>query len=124
MRRGFPGGSVVKNPPANAGDADLIPGLGRSPGGENDNRLLGNPMDRTGAWRLLYCLWHCKGVRHELATKQDQQEKFFYFIFGTIHLQNLKLIIFKITCFALLTFTICRGIVLISSFTFLKRVFL
>ena len=27
---GFPGGSVVKNPPANAGDMDLIPGLGRS----------------------------------------------------------------------------------------------
>ena len=27
---GFPGGSVVKNPPANAGDRSLIPGLGRS----------------------------------------------------------------------------------------------
>ena len=27
---GFPGGSVVKNPPANAGDAGLIPGSGRS----------------------------------------------------------------------------------------------
>ena len=26
----FPGGSVVKNPPANAGDAGLIPALGRS----------------------------------------------------------------------------------------------
>ena len=25
----FPGGPVVKNPPANAGDAGLIPGLGR-----------------------------------------------------------------------------------------------
>ena len=32
---GFPGGSVVKNPPGNAGDAGLIPGLGRSPGGGN-----------------------------------------------------------------------------------------
>ena len=30
---GFPGGSVVKNPPANAVDFGLIPGLGRSPGG-------------------------------------------------------------------------------------------
>jgi len=28
----FPGGSVVKNPPANAGDLGLISGLGRSPG--------------------------------------------------------------------------------------------
>ena len=29
-----PGGSVVKNPPANAGDVSLIPGSGRSPGKE------------------------------------------------------------------------------------------
>ena len=27
---GFPGGTVVKNPPANAGDSGLSPGLGRS----------------------------------------------------------------------------------------------
>ena len=27
---GFPGGAVDKNPPANAGDAGSIPGLGRS----------------------------------------------------------------------------------------------
>ena len=27
---GFPGGSVIRNPPANAGDTDLIPGLRRS----------------------------------------------------------------------------------------------
>ena len=47
---------VVKNPPANAGDArDMgsIPGLGRSPGVGNGNPLqysgLENPMDR-GAW--------------------------------------------------------------------------
>ena len=35
---GFPGGSVLKNLPANAGDvgdAGLIPGLGRSPGVRN-----------------------------------------------------------------------------------------
>ena len=59
--RGFPSGSVVKNPPANsreagdvrdlpsgsagkesacnAGDIGLIPGLGRSPGEENGNPL-------------------------------------------------------------------------------------
>ena len=28
--RDFPGGTVVKNPPANAGDTCLTPGLGRS----------------------------------------------------------------------------------------------
>ena len=37
--RGFPGGSVVKNPPANAGDTGSIPGLGRSPGEGNGNSL-------------------------------------------------------------------------------------
>ena len=48
-----PGGSVVKNPPANAGELGLIPGLGRSPGEGNVSPLqyscLGNPMDR-GVW--------------------------------------------------------------------------
>ena len=47
---GFPGGSVLKNPPANAGDSGSIPGSGRSPGEGNDNPLkyscLENPMDR------------------------------------------------------------------------------
>ena len=37
--RGFPGGSVVKNPPANAEDVGSVPGLGRSPGGGNGNPL-------------------------------------------------------------------------------------
>ena len=34
-QQGFPGGSVVNNPPANAGDVSLIPGLRRSPGEGN-----------------------------------------------------------------------------------------
>ena len=36
---GFLGGTVVKNLPANAGDMDSIPKLGRSPGGGNGNSL-------------------------------------------------------------------------------------
>ena len=36
---GFPGGSVVKNMPANAGDMGSIPESGRSPGEENGNPL-------------------------------------------------------------------------------------
>ena len=52
---GFPGGSVVKNLPANGGDVGLIPGLGRSPVKGNGKLLqyscLGNPMDR-GAWQI------------------------------------------------------------------------
>ena len=46
----FPGGSVVKNSPASAGDVGLISGSGRSPGVGNGNPLpyscLGNPVDR------------------------------------------------------------------------------
>ena len=55
---GFPGGSVFKNPPTNAGDTGdvgLIPGLGRAPGVGNGNPLqyhcLENSMDG-GAWQL------------------------------------------------------------------------
>ena len=48
-----PGGSVVKTPPANAGDVGSVHGLGRSPGEGNGNPLqyscLENLMDR-GAW--------------------------------------------------------------------------
>ena len=50
----FPGGSVVKNLPANAGGEGSIPRSGRSPGGGNGNPLqysfLENSMDR-GAWQ-------------------------------------------------------------------------
>ena len=50
---GFPGGSVVKNLPANAGDVGSIPGSGRSPGVGNRNPLqhscLENSVDR-GVW--------------------------------------------------------------------------
>ena len=50
---GFPGGSVVKNAPANTGGAGSIPGSGSSPEEGNGNPLqyscLGNPKDR-GSW--------------------------------------------------------------------------
>ena len=51
---GFPGGSLVKNLPANVGDAGSIPGSERSLGERNGNPVqyssLGNPTDR-GAWQ-------------------------------------------------------------------------
>jgi len=50
LRWGFPSGSVVKNLPANSGDAGSTPGLERSPGEGNGNALqyscLGNPMGK------------------------------------------------------------------------------
>ena len=52
----FPGGSAVKNLPANAGGVVSVPGLGRSSGGGNGNPFQyscqGNPMDK-GAWRAV-----------------------------------------------------------------------
>ena len=65
---GFPGGSVVKDPPANAGDTGSIPGSGRFPGGGNGNPLqyfcLRNPMGR-GAW------W---ATVHGVAKSRDMTE--------------------------------------------------
>ena len=58
----FPGGSLEKNPPANAGDEGSIPGSGISPGEGNGNPLqytcLENPMNG-GTW-LGYSPWGCK----------------------------------------------------------------
>ena len=66
----FPGGSVVKNSPANAGDVGLIPGSGRSPGEGNAIFLPGKPH----VWRSLlgYSPWGHKEldtVSHNLVTK-------------------------------------------------------
>ena len=48
------GGSVVKNPPANAGNMGLISASGRTPGEGNGNPFqyccLGKPMDRVNFW--------------------------------------------------------------------------
>ena len=43
LLEGFPSGSVVKNPPTNAGDVSSIPGSGRSPGEGH-----GNPLQYAG----------------------------------------------------------------------------
>ena len=54
----FPGGSVVKNLPANTGDTGSIPGLGRSLGEGNAYPLqyscLGNSMDRGTCWAMVH----------------------------------------------------------------------
>ena len=73
----FPDGSVVKNPPANAGvargDLGSIPGSGRSPAGGHGNPLLysylGNPMDKGTWWATVHGV---PRVGHDLATKQKK----------------------------------------------------
>ena len=61
--------AVVRNPPANAGDAGLITGSGRSPGEGNGNPLqyscLGNSMDRGTQWATV----------HEVAKDSDRTEQ-------------------------------------------------
>ena len=67
----FPGGSVVKNLAANAGDLGAIPGSGRFPGGWNGNLLYysypGNPMKRG-----------VHGVAKELDTIIEKNMLLFY----------------------------------------------
>ena len=66
----FSSGTVVKNLPVNAGDADSIPELGRSPGEGNGNSFqyscLENLMDR-GVWQAT--VRGVSRVGHNLATK-------------------------------------------------------
>ena len=54
----FPGGPLLANPPASAGDVSLIPWTERSPREENGNPLqyscLGNPMDREAWWATVH----------------------------------------------------------------------
>ena len=59
-------GSVVKNPPTNAGDVSLIPGSERFPGGGNGNpvQYSCSPIDR-GAWQATV-----HGVTESDLTKQ------------------------------------------------------
>ena len=72
---GFSSGSVDKDSACSAGDQGLIPRLGRSPGGGNDNPLqyscLGNPVDR-GAWQATVH-WVVR-VGHDLVTKPTYLE--------------------------------------------------
>ena len=58
----FPGGSVVKNPPANAGDMDSVPRSRRFPGEGNGNPLQYYCLENPHGQRSLvgYSSWGCK----------------------------------------------------------------
>ena len=75
VKRGFLCGSMVKNPPANAGDTGdggSVPGSGRSPGVGNANPLqyscLKNPMDRGALWATVHGVTR---VMHHWARTHD-----------------------------------------------------
>ena len=64
----FPGGTVLKNPPATAGDVGWIPGLERSPGVGNDNPLhcscLENSMNRGARWVTVHGVAESDATEH------------------------------------------------------------
>ena len=70
----FPSGSAFKNPPVNAGDTDLIPRSGRSPGGGYGNPLqysgLKNYMDEEEPGGL-----HSTGTQRVRLTKHESKNK-------------------------------------------------
>ena len=73
MNLGFPGGSAIKNPPANTGDMGLIPGSGRFPGEGNGNPLqhscLGNPRQEEEELGGLLQSMGLQRVTQDLGTK-------------------------------------------------------
>ena len=79
--RGFPGGQVVKNPPANVGDKSSISEWGRSPRVGNGHTLryfcLGNPRDRRAWWTTV----------QEVAKSQTELSMHTHY--SNIHIQNL-----------------------------------
>ena len=71
---GFHSGSVIKNPPASAGDVGSITGSGRSPGERNGNPLQysgrGNSMERGAWWATVH------EVVKELDPKATKQQQY------------------------------------------------
>ena len=68
---------MVKNSPANAGDAGSIPGSGRSPGEGNDNPLqyscLENSMDRGAWWATVHGVTESQTQLKQLQPPQRSQ---------------------------------------------------
>ena len=65
--KGFPGGSVVKNPPASAGDSGSIPGAGRSPG-KGDGYPLQHLAWKISSLQRSLAGWGRKRVGQDLVT--------------------------------------------------------
>ena len=81
---GFPGGSMVKNPPANAGDTSLISGLGSSPGGGNGNPLQYSCLESStdgGAWQATV---------HGVAKSRAQLSDFTYLLTYLVECKQME----------------------------------
>ena len=130
---GFPGGcSVVKNPPAKAGDAGSIPGLGRSPGEGNDNLLqhsyLENSTHRearwatvhgvTKSWTQLYdwrtrimflfiVVFFNQFIPHAFFCYSFSYHRVWFFIFNLLYMHSILYNIFNISCLFILFLPKC-----------------
>ena len=112
----FPGGSVVKNLPANAGETEtrvLIPGLGRALGIGNGNILqyscLVNPIDRGAWWVTVHGIAESDMTKHEQACRHficlDSDSKF-CLTYGGGNL-SLSSVLFPLVCMLGLSLHIC-----------------
>ena len=65
---------MVKNPPANIGDAGSIPGWGKSPGEGNGNPFqyscLENSMDRGSQWATVHETTKSRSTTEQMNTHQ------------------------------------------------------
>ena len=69
--KAFPGGSVIKIPPGNAGDQGSIPGSGRSPGKGNGNPLQYSCLGKFHGQRVGYSPWGRQTIGHNLTAKKQ-----------------------------------------------------
>ena len=76
---GFPGVSVLKNPPANARDMRLIPGWGgpMEKGMATRSSVLAWDIHRHGSL-VVYSPWGHIPVRHDLLTEKQQQSVYMF----------------------------------------------
>ena len=73
---GFPRWLSCKEPASQAGDTGSVPGKGQSPGEGSGHPSLVFLPGKSHRQRSLagYCPWGLKGVEHDLATEQQQNE--------------------------------------------------
>ena len=94
--QGFPGDSVVKNPPASAGDVSSIPGSGRSPGVGNGNPRQYSCLENLHGKRSLvgYRPWGLKesDTTERLSTARNNRDQIY---FPALNKQNSSQMVFR-----------------------------
>ena len=79
MEKGFLSGSVVKNPPASAGDASSIPGSGRSPGKGSSTPIFLSGKSHGQRSLEGYSPWGHKSIFHTSNGKFNSNDHYIYY---------------------------------------------